>query len=155
MANIEYITLEDFLNQCGLKEQTIYKNRNKIKGLEYSNGEYKIPEGTRYPFNIGHNKLKTSEKKRYLILKAIGEYRYIDGKMLHMSSNDFEAMVKQLHRSKLICRTNTKNKYGTNMYILESAAEILLKEKKEVVLKILENVTAKAIAVYINIQMGK
>lgn len=153
MANREYITLETFLDQCGLKEQTIYKNRNKIKGLEYSNGEYKIPEGTRYPFNIGHNKLKNSYNKRYLILKAIGENRYIDSKMLHMSDNDFEEMVKQLFKSKLICRTHTKNKYGVNMYILEDAAEKLLKEKREYALKILEDVTTKLIVEYMKNKM--
>jgi len=127
----KYITIEEFINQSGLKQETIYKNRNNIPGLKYIDGNYEILEGTRFPFNTRNNKIKNSEDRRYLILKAIGEFRYIDEEKLHISRREFEKMITQLKQARLISENGSHNHYGTNGYSLEMKAEELLSMKKK------------------------
>lgn len=111
------ITIEEFVQIAGVKKETIYKNRNKIPGLTYRNGEYEILSGTRYPFSVRRFKIKSIDEKRYVLLKAINKTQYIDHIALELYEEEFNALLDELQRADLIMRTNTENEYGANAYI--------------------------------------
>ncbi|MDP3445199.1 MAG: hypothetical protein Q8T08_20250, partial [Ignavibacteria bacterium] len=72
------ISINEFLKIVNVKEETIRKNRHKIPGLTWSEGNYDIIKGTRYPADLHRYKLKNSADRRYLLLKAISEFKYVD-----------------------------------------------------------------------------
>ena len=89
----EYISISDFKNLCEISEKTIIRNIHSIPGFIETNDGYKFLKGTRYPYNLRNTKLTDSAKKRYVLLKAISQYRYIDHRMLRIDENDFILML--------------------------------------------------------------
>ena len=49
MVEKNKVSIEEFIKIANVKKETIKKNRNKIPGLTYENGEFDIVKGTRYP----------------------------------------------------------------------------------------------------------
>lgn len=136
-----YISIEEFIRIAGVKEVTIKRNRDKIPGLSYENGEYLIIEGTRYPFNIGRNKMKDSNDRRYLLLKAISENKYIDHNTLGIYNQQFEQFLRDLLDANLIRNNGMQNHYGANSYDCTEIGDRILLNKKTAKTEI-----AKAIA---------
>ena len=128
----EYITIQDFANKCDLKENTIIKNIRKIPGAEPIVDGYRFLSGTRYPYNMRSTKLTDSSKRRYILLKAISESRYIDHSMLKMEEHDFIQLLQQLITAGWIEENNGCNCFGANKYNATLLGEeMLLKHKRE------------------------
>ena len=60
MVEKNKVSIEEFIKIANVKKETIKKNRNKIPGLTYENGEFDIVKGTRYPGDYQRYKLKNS-----------------------------------------------------------------------------------------------
>ena len=111
-----YVTLEDFLRISGIKKSTFLKRYENIPGVERINEEFKIIEGTRLPYNLRRNKLKTTDDQRYVLLKAINENKYIDSNLLRTHPKEFENLLRDLLRIGFIERNGINNPYGANGY---------------------------------------
>ena len=95
------ISICEFIAIAHVKESTIKKNAARIPGLEYSRGRFKILKGTRYPGDFHRYKLKDSAERRYVLLKAISEYKYINHQMLRLHKEQFDCYVERT----IECRT--------------------------------------------------
>ena len=89
------ISIDDFVRISGVKESTIRKNKDKIPGLSYDKGVYNIIDGTRYPCDLHRYKIKDSSDRRYLLLKAISEYKYISHLDLGLYHPQFVEMLRE------------------------------------------------------------
>lgn len=125
------ISIEQFVQNSGYKESTIFKNRNKIPGLKYIDGEYIIIKGTRYPYNLGANKLKDAADRRYCLLDAISKFKYIDSDMLRLEQEQFEEILKELLDADLIKENHLGNKYGANAYDSTPKGDRVLENKRK------------------------
>lgn len=112
MVEKNKVSIEEFIKIANVKKETIKKNRNKIPGLTYENGEFDIVKGTRYPGDYHRYKLKNSADRRYLLLKAISEYKYIDHIPLQVYPEQFKELLKELLDAKLIKENHLYNNFG-------------------------------------------
>ena len=110
MVEKNKVSIEEFIKIANVKKETIKKNRNKIPGLTYENGEFDIVKGMRYPGDYHRYKLKNSADRRYLLLKAISEYKYIDHIPLQVYPEQFKELLKELLDAKLIKENHLYNK---------------------------------------------
>lgn len=124
------ISIEDFVKIAGVKESTIRKKKNKIPGLSYNKGIYTIIDGTRYPCYVHKYKIKNSSDRRYLLLKAISEYRYISHLDLGLYHPQFIEMIRELLDAGLIQPNNMENYYGANFYDCTRKGDEVLKQRK-------------------------
>ena len=139
------ISINEFSIISGVKESTIKRNKNKIPGLSYAEGEYQIIDGTRYPCDIHRYKIKDSADKRYLLLKTISEYKYISHLDLGLYQPQFIEMLKELLDAGLIRPNNMDNHYGANYYDCTREGDALIRQtKKEAVTRIAELVATTA-----------
>lgn len=119
------VTIDEFILIAGVKKETVIKNRNDIPGLSYKKGEFSILSGTRYPAYY-KNKIKTMDDRRFLLLRAINEYKYIDYLKLRLYHEQFIEMLRDLLSAGLIRENNMENKYGANAYdITDLGAEVI------------------------------
>lgn len=137
------VSMDEFLAMAGVKLSTVRKNIDKIPGLDYKNGEFLILNGTRYPFNLRGYKLKNSADRRYVLLKAISEYKYIDSLKLGVYQEQFKSLLKELLEAKLICENGLPNHFGANAYdCTRMGDEVLRLEKSECIHKISELISS-------------
>ncbi|PID82185.1 MAG: hypothetical protein CSB16_02580 [Clostridiales bacterium] len=129
-----YISIEEFTNMYNIKASTVKRRKDDIPGLKYENGEFYILEGTRYPSRDNY-KLENAADRRYVLLKAISEYRYIDHVKLKLYKQQFDDMLKELLSAGLIKENKLYNKYGANGYDCTIAGEKVLDLKKDVAIK--------------------
>lgn len=128
----KYVSLEKFLNVSQVSENTIRKRYKDIPGIKYENGKFEILEGTRFPFNIRHNALKTDENRLLVLLKAIDQRKYIDASILRVYQSDFEELLWTLLMGHLIKPNGSANRYGANAYsITEKGIEYRKKKGRE------------------------
>ena len=125
------ITIEEFSNNAKVKIATIKRRYKEIPGISKIDGEFVILSGTRYPCRKNNN-LKDSYDRRYYLLKAISEYKYIDHNILRIEHKQFIDMLKDLLSAKLIKRNGLSNYYGANAYDCTSKGEEVLKSKKDI-----------------------
>lgn len=117
LAVNQYITLEEFQHNSGMAISTIKKNIAKIPGIEkIGKDNYRVLRGTRYPANLRRFKSNNFGKKRYQLLKAIYENKYIDEKMLMCDKTQFEDFINELLEAKLINKNKLFNNFGANRY---------------------------------------
>ena len=140
------ISINEFLNVAGVKLNTVKKNSGRIPGLKYENSEFDILKGTRYPGDFHRYKLTNSADRRYVLLKAISEYKYIDGSALRIYQEQFVSLLKELLDAGLISENGLPNHYGANAYdCTEAGDEVLrLAKKTESVNTITEMVSSAA-----------
>ena len=129
------ISIEDFLQIAKVKISTVKKNKNNIPGLTYTNGQFDIVKGTRYPFDIHRYKIKNSADRRYLLLLAISQYKYIDHLKLRVYQEQFEALLKELLDGELIKPNHLYNEFGANAYDCTTKGDEIIKLKKEEAIK--------------------
>lgn len=128
----KYVSLEDFLNVNQVSKKTVQKRYKDIPGIKYKNGKFEILEGTRFPFNIRHNALKTDGDRLLVLLKAIDQTKYIDASILRVYQKDFEELLRTLLYEGLIRPYDSANHYGANAYkITEKGIEYRKKKKRE------------------------
>ena len=113
---INTVSIEEFANRYRLSVNTVKKNFEMIKGAYISNGEYIIPDSCRYPFFPKNMNLKTRNDKKYAIIKATHEYKYIDNTIVGISKNSFLLIVKELLESGLITSNGSGDINGLNGY---------------------------------------
>jgi hypothetical protein len=123
--------MEEFANNSNVKEKTVIKRYREIPGITKKNGEYKILSGTRYPYDKRKLKVKNSEDKRYCLLQAISEYRYISRKELKLEKKQFEDMLNEMLAVKLIKPNNLSNSYGANPYDCTGKGDEIIHMKKQ------------------------
>ena len=126
---IIYIEFDEFVNNSGFKESTIKRNYKRIPGLQKTKNGYRVVSGTRYPYNLGNTKIEDSASKRYVLLKAISNYKYISHKELRVEHHQFETMLRELLSSGLIQRNNLSNTYGANAYDCTPLGDELISHK--------------------------
>lgn len=138
--NINYISFEEFVRNSGVSERTVRKRYREIPGIELTDsGEFRILSGTRYPFNMRNYKLEDSADRRYILLKAISQYKYISCIDIRVEQAQFERTLYELLNAGLIQRNNLSNAYGANAYdctikggeLLQMAKINKMKAKKE------------------------
>lgn len=115
--NEKYISFEEFVRNSGVSERTVRKRYREIPGIELTDsGEFRVLSGTRYPFNMRNCKLEDSADRRYILLKAISQYKYISYDKLKIQKEQFEQLIGDLLGIGLIRRNNLPNDYGANGY---------------------------------------
>ena len=137
------MTIEEFLIISDVKESTIHKRKKEIPGLTYINGEYKIIDGTRYPYNLGNSKLKEQEDKILALLKATSRNRYIDHKMLKLQKKQFERLLNELERNGYIEENGTNNPFGANAYDLTFKGAELVQLSRNKALRTLSEIAGR------------
>ena len=141
----ERITIEEFVELAGVKERTIRKNKDKIPGLSYNNGNYDILKGTRYPFNLRSAKLKDYGDRKYYLLKAIDQYQYIDYKKLRLNPEQFEDMLNDLLIAGLVKKNRVGNYYGANGYDITDKGESVLNGDRIKAIKTIVDLTGSGL----------
>lgn len=121
------ISIEEFIGIACVKLQTIKNNKDKIPGLTYKDGKFAILSGTRYPRTLSHYKLNSHAKKRYVLLKEISRYNYIDHKLLGVYQEQFETFLAELMAAGLIKENGLANHYGANAYDCTTKGDEILK----------------------------
>ena len=136
----QYISVEEFLEKYNIKESTLKRRYHEIPGITKSNEGYLILSGTRYPCNANaYRKVDNSAKKRYVLLKAISEYKYISHKELKVEHQQFVDMLKDLLSAGLIQPNHLSNQYGANAYDCSMKGdELLNKNPKRAVSELTE-----------------
>ncbi len=108
------MTIEELAAYSNISVDTVKRNLNRIAGVSKEDSE--IPDGSRYPYNLGNSKLKTHEKRCYAMLEATFHYRYIDEKMLGLPRDSFEQHVQDLVALNYLKLNGNDNPYGLNKY---------------------------------------
>lgn len=131
MSKQNHISFDEFVNYSGCKKGTVIKRckKNEIPGITEKDKEYLVLSGTRYPYNVRGNKFKNSAKRRYVLLKAISEFKYISHFELKMEKRQFNDMIKEFLEYGLIRENNLSNKFGANPYDCTIEGDELLKRK--------------------------
>lgn len=140
----EKISIEQFIEQTGYKRKTIIKNKDKIPGLKYIDGEFIIKKGTRYPYNIGANKLEDSEDRRYCLLDAINKYKYIDYRILRFDQKQFKKMLEDFLNAGLIEENHLGNNFGANAYDCTNKGIAVMKQHRNEAIKDITDIIASA-----------
>lgn len=143
-TNESKITIEEFQKIAGVKEATIRKNKDKIPGLTYAKGIYDILKGTRYPYDYHRYRIKDSADRRFLLLKAISEYKYIGHDSLKVYKEQFVELIGDLLKAKLIRENNLPNHYGANAYDCTPRGDELLKKKNTEAIREIADLVAAA-----------
>ena len=123
------MTLREFSLQCGISENQIRKRYKEIGGVEYIDGEWIIPNGTRYPAKRLHH-VDSFEEKVYALLKATSEYRYIDSKILHIPDESFNVIISVLLQQGWIQTNGIENPYGANHYDLTLIGANIINQRR-------------------------
>lgn len=98
----QLFSIEDFARNSRVSVNRVKKRYKEIPGITKVGNTYKVEYGSRYPFPIGRYSCKTSIEKRYAVLRAIMNYKYIDNKMLGIPAESFELILKDLLDRQLI-----------------------------------------------------
>ena len=135
------MSIEDFLTIAGVKLETVKKHKDEIPGLTICEGEFLILEGTRYPC-FYRDKIKNTADRRYLLLRAISEYKYIDHLKLRVTHSQFKDLLKDLLDAGLIRENHLANHYGANAYDCTIKGDELLHFTKQKAIKEISNTVA-------------
>ena len=141
---LQYIDLDEFLQICKVKKSTFLRRYKDIPGVGEKDGRFIILEGTRFPYNMRHNKLKTTDDRRYVLLKAINENKYIDNLMLQVFQTEFENLLRDLCSINLIERNRMNNLFGANAYRTAAKGGKCLKESKRETIKFIVELLSKS-----------
>lgn len=142
---IIYIEFDEFVNNSGFKESTIKRNYKQIPGLQKTKNGFRVLSGTRYPYNLGNTKIEDSASKRYVLLKAISNYKYISHKELRVEYHQFETMLREFLSAGLIQKNNLSNTYGANAYDCTPLGdEMILRNNKRAKQELLKLISENA-----------
>ncbi len=145
----DFCTIEQFARRNNISSRTVKNNFHLIKGAYIEDNTYYIPEGSRYPFFPKHMNLTTKIDKKYAVLRALFEYRYVDHEIVKVDKPSFKVIVDELLEDGFIKLNGSKNPYGLNMYDITDKAyqEIYILKSKRNIIKRLFNINALNVAV--------
>ncbi len=149
------ISIDDFLQIAKVKLNTVKKNKDKIPGLSYANGKFDIVKGTRYPIDVHRHKINDSADRRYLLLLAISQYKYIDHLKLGVYQEQFEALLKELLDGELITPNHLYNEYGANAYDCTSKGDEIIKLQKEKSKKFISEIVSSGAGSFVGAVLSK
>ncbi len=141
---IQYMSFDDFVHNSNVKESTVKKRYKQIPGIEKTKKGFKVVSGTRYPCDLHRYGLKNSGEKRYALLKAISQYKYVTHKDLKIEPRQFEDMLRDLLSAGLIRPNNLSNTYGANAYDCTTIGDELISRKDKAAKTELINMIASA-----------
>ena len=147
------MTIEEFAKESNLRIKTIKKNILRIKGITITNGEVIIPEGSRYPYNLGNSKLDTRERKLRALLEATNHYRYIDNEMLRISSDSFSTIINELIQAGLLIENGCSNPYGANRFDVSMAYSDYSRKELMKVLNSIAELSGAFVGAYVSSQV--
>ena len=137
MINLNnYITLEEFAHNSGVKIETVLKLKHKAINIITLDNNLYVQKGARYPYAGKHLRnicIKPDSFKKILILRATAIRKYVDHSMLCVEHEVFTDFIDYLLQFNLIKFEGLGNKYGANLYsITETGEEFISKydEKK-------------------------
>lgn len=140
-----YISMEEFANKVGIKESTIKKRYRDIPGITKEGNTFTIFSGTRYPCDKRRIKPKDSGARRYLLLRAISDYRYISHEHLMLEEKQFNDMLAEFLQAGLIKKNGLCNPFGANAYDCTAKGNAILKKQKSETIRELTLLTAEAL----------
>lgn len=152
---IEYISFNEFVNNTRLAESTIKKRYKEIPGITKTKDGFQVVSGTRYPCDFHRYKFKNSGDRRYALLKAISQYRYVTHKDLRIEHKQFEDMLRDLLSAGLIQQNNLFNTYGANAYDCTPAGDKLLQRTDKYAKTELVNLIASTAGMFIGTVISK
>lgn len=126
-----YISLQQFCKIARKKEKTIIKHYKEIPIIIKDKKEYKVLIGTRYPCKIKSYKIIDDIDRRYVLLKSISDYKYIDCYMLNVYQNTFCNYLKDFISAGLIRENNNGNSFGANAYDCTELGGTIVKKEKQ------------------------
>ncbi len=141
---VDTIDVMEFAQIANVKISTIKKNAKRIPGLSYKNGTFEILKGTRYPGDFHRYKMKDTAQKRYILLKAISENKYIDHLKLHLYEEQFIDLLRELMDANLIKENHLFNQFGANAYDCTGQGDALLLQERFKAIKELANIVASS-----------
>ena len=126
------MTIEELADFNGIEVATVKKRLGQIPGVELIDGEYVIPDGSRYPYDAHRYKFNDIDKRRRALLDAISKFKYVDSKTLKMTEESFVVMLEELEKAGYIMNNGSSNEYGANKYdtTLLYAQDVELNPKK-------------------------
>ncbi len=125
----DYVSIDTFAKRYGLKSNTVKKNIDKVVGAYYKDGVYYIPDSCRYPYNLKNIKFKSRNDRKYVILRATSENKFVDNNTVGVSKKSFDLMIGELIRDQLLQYNGTNDKNGANSYDVTDYADRVIKEK--------------------------
>lgn len=129
-----YITLEEFVHNNGVKPETVLKLRHKAIEIIKIEDKLYVQKGTRYPYDGKHLRnisIKPESFKKISILKATSIRRYIDHSMLCVQHEVFTSFIAYLLKLNLIKFEGLGNKDGANLYSITDAGEEFISKYEE------------------------
>ena len=146
--SVQYISFEEFVRNSGMKKRTVLKRYKDIPGFTKKNDGFLILSGTRYPCDLHRYGLKNSGEKRFALLKAISEYRYVSHVDLKVEQRQFQDMLRDLLSAGVIQPNNLDNPYGANAYDCSTLGDELLKQEINKARETLVKLVAQAAGTY-------
>lgn len=110
----KYISIEEFAKMSDKKVSTIKRRYKEIPFIDKENN-YRVLEGTRYPYKC-RKKYKDDYSRRRILLVAISKRQYIDYNKLGVYKATFEKFLKDYVDEGLIEKNGLGNVYGANEY---------------------------------------
>lgn len=126
----EAVSIEEFAKRYKLKINTVKKNFHLIKGAYIKENEYIIFDSCRYPYFKKHLNIKTRDDKKYVILRATYEYKYVDRFTVGMSQSSFKTMVNELKEKGYLIENGSGDTNGLNAYDVSDEVGQIIYEKK-------------------------
>ncbi len=127
---VNLVDIETFASRYKIKVETVKKNINQIVGAKKDGKDYIIPDSARYPYRIGNTSIKTRDDKRYVLLKATSENKFVDEKLIGLSKASFNTLIQELLNQNLLIENGSEDKNGANAYDTSSLADSLLRNGK-------------------------
>lgn len=134
----KYISLNEFAQLVEKKPKTILRRKKDIPVIEKFGNEWYVLSGTRYPCKVNSFKVKDNYDKRYVLIKAIDNNKYINSKMLQIYPNEFDLMLRDFVNAGLIEENYNGNTYGANGYSCTDKGAEIIKKSKTTVIKVIK-----------------
>lgn len=150
-----YITVEEFLNNANITEKTFLKKYKNIPGVTFEEGKFLILKGTRYPYNMRHNKPNTSLKKKMLLLKAIANYKYISHREIGVEVEQFKDFLTCFLKDGFIKCNYLCNEYGANYYDITNNGEEYLRQSSLKKLRDVALISSESMGVFVGTIISK
>ena len=145
---VRYISMEEFAKKVGVKEETVKKRYQEIPGITKEGNTFTILSGTRYPCDKRRIKPKNSGDRRYLLLRTIGDYRYISHEHLMLEEKQFDDMLAEFLQAGLIKKNGLCNSFGANAYDCTAKGDAVLKKQKKEAIHDLTILCAEALGTF-------
>ena len=144
-----YIALSEFAELVKKKPETILRRKKDIPCIKKFGNDWYALNGTRYPYKVNSFKIRSDWDRRYVLLKALDRPAYIDGKMLGVSPNEFDAYIQDFSNTGLIYENHNGNPHGANPYSCTLKGAEIIKKSKIVAIKMIMEECAKCIGIIV------